>query len=84
MYRKIVDKLKIVVCGGDGSVGWVLSTLDHLRWSVYPPISVIPLGTGNDLAQTLGWGATYIDEPLTDILLSVVEDTSVVYMDRFK
>jgi len=83
MYRKIVDKLKIVVCGGDGSVGWILSTLDSLRWPVYPPISVIPLGTGNDLAQTLGWGATYIDEPLTDILLSVTNETTTVYMDRF-
>uniref|UniRef100_A0A915HTU3 diacylglycerol kinase (ATP) n=1 Tax=Romanomermis culicivorax TaxID=13658 RepID=A0A915HTU3_ROMCU len=83
MYRKIVNKLKVVVCGGDGTVGWVLSTLDSLKWPVYPPIAVIPLGTGNDLSQTLGWGASFVDEPLSEILMAVADETSVVYLDRW-
>jgi len=43
----------IVVAGGDGTVSaiaCVLGTLDRP-----PPFAVLPLGTGNDLARSLGW-----------------------------
>lgn len=55
MYRK-VPNLRVLVCGGDGTAGWILSALDSLKWPSYPPIAIVPLGTGNDLANTLGWG----------------------------
>lgn len=51
MFRKVVTQLRILVAGGDGTVSWVLSTLDHLNWSTYPPMGLIPLGTGNDLSR---------------------------------
>ncbi|KAJ4920519.1 hypothetical protein JOQ06_004187 [Pogonophryne albipinna] len=48
--------LGILVCGGDGSVGWVLSDIDALTLHKQCQLGVLPLGTGNDLARVLGWG----------------------------
>ncbi|PRP84659.1 diacylglycerol kinase epsilon-like [Planoprotostelium fungivorum] len=75
--------LRILVSGGDGTVGWVLSTLDKLELDNYPPIGIVPLGTGNDLARTLGWGAGYSGEEVSPIL-DAVEAAKIVKLDRWK
>ena len=44
-----VSYYKILVCGGDGTVGWVLSCLDNVCQDAVcqsPPLAIIPLGTG--------------------------------------
>lgn len=63
-----VPNLQIVVMGGDGTAGWILSCLDAMQeerasspeprlWSP-PPIAVIPLGTGEILMKD---GTTHLN-----------------------
>lgn len=55
-------RLRILAAGGDGTVTWILKTLLDLDPTPAPPVAVLPLGTGNDLSQTLGWGETFRDK----------------------
>lgn len=49
VFRHIQD-YKILVCGGDGTIGWVLQCLDNVGQDSEcssPPCAIVPLGTGN-------------------------------------
>lgn len=49
--------LRAVAAGGDGTVSWVISILTRVFTGAFrPPLAIIPLGTGNDMSRSLGWG----------------------------
>ena len=45
-------------------------------------MAVLPLGTGNDLARTLGWGPGYKQEPLGPIIEAALRGKEVL-LDRW-
>ncbi|XP_053419274.1 diacylglycerol kinase eta isoform X1 [Nycticebus coucang] len=77
------DNFRILVCGGDGSVGWVLSEIDKLNLNKQCQVGVLPLGTGNDLARVLGWGGSYDDDTQLPQILEKLERASTKMLDRW-
>uniref|UniRef100_A0A1D2A372 Diacylglycerol kinase n=1 Tax=Auxenochlorella protothecoides TaxID=3075 RepID=A0A1D2A372_AUXPR len=91
--------LRVLVIGGDGTVSWVLSAIDDATAAATggeavgddeappaPPVGIIPLGTGNDLARVLGWGAGaagWLDHSALG-LLEAVEHAAPVHVDRWR
>ncbi|KAG2440916.1 hypothetical protein HXX76_003769 [Chlamydomonas incerta] len=53
------QRLRLLVCGGDGTIAWVMGVIKKLRLQPEPPIAMIPLGTGNDLSRSFLWGPAY-------------------------
>jgi len=106
-----VANLRVLVVGGDGTVGWVLGCIDVLkrekemqlnaesmpegagsppeypppaRWTP-PPVGVLPLGTGNDLARCLNWGGgiyTVRESGMTSLMYDL-QRAAVVLLDRW-
>eukprot|EP00531_Pseudo-nitzschia_arenysensis_P000470 CAMPEP_0116127858 /NCGR_PEP_ID=MMETSP0329-20121206/7056_1 /TAXON_ID=697910 /ORGANISM="Pseudo-nitzschia arenysensis, Strain B593" /LENGTH=1025 /DNA_ID=CAMNT_0003621969 /DNA_START=35 /DNA_END=3112 /DNA_ORIENTATION=- len=76
-------RLRILVCGGDGTVSWIVNTIESMDMQRWPPIAILPLGTGNDLARIHGWGGGYSNESLIKILEQVSEGY-VSWLDRWE
>ena len=81
---RTVGRFRVLVCGGDGTVGWVLSLLDNAHLEYTPPVAILPLGTGNDLARALGWGGgTRMGRSFVN-LLEEVDSAQVALLDRWE
>ncbi|XP_043946398.1 diacylglycerol kinase epsilon isoform X2 [Protopterus annectens] len=82
------NSARVLVCGGDGTVGWVLDAIDEMKIKGHekfiPYVAVLPIGTGNDLANSLGWGAGYAGEIPVEHILRNIMDADVVKLDRWK
>eukprot|EP00190_Bangiopsis_sp_CCMP1999_P002618 CAMPEP_0198728324 /NCGR_PEP_ID=MMETSP1475-20131203/8319_1 /TAXON_ID= ORGANISM="Unidentified sp., Strain CCMP1999" /NCGR_SAMPLE_ID=MMETSP1475 /ASSEMBLY_ACC=CAM_ASM_001111 /LENGTH=356 /DNA_ID=CAMNT_0044490645 /DNA_START=133 /DNA_END=1203 /DNA_ORIENTATION=- len=78
------EKARIVVAGGDGTVGWVISGLDKLQIEDKRilPVMHLPLGTGNDMARATGWGGGY-DGGHAQEVLDEVRKASPFLLDRW-
>ncbi|KAA0026029.1 diacylglycerol kinase 7 [Cucumis melo var. makuwa] len=56
--KKARQKIRIMVAGGDGTVGWAMGSLTELYKQDHNPVlpvGIIPHGTGNGLAKSFDW-----------------------------
>lgn len=73
---------RVLVCGGDGSVSWVLMCIDRLGLLDKCQVGVLPLGTGNDLARVLGWGHSFENPDMISSMIRRFERAHVKPLDR--
>nr|CAB3478515.1 unnamed protein product [Digitaria exilis] len=56
LASEIYKRLRLIVAGGDGTAGWLLGVVSDLKLVHPPPVATVPLGTGNNLPFSFGWG----------------------------
>ncbi|ESQ40727.1 hypothetical protein EUTSA_v10012787mg [Eutrema salsugineum] len=86
LFRK-VPHFRVLVCGGDGTAGWVLDAIDKQNFVSPPAVAILPAGTGNDLARVLNWGGGLGSVERQGGLCTVlqnIEHAAVTVLDRWK
>eukprot|EP01052_Picozoa_sp_SAG31_P013388 SAG31_NODE_803_length_12003_cov_25.248593_13_plen_256_part_00 len=53
------QKPRLLACGGDGTVGWIIGALAERGLLDAFAVATVPLGTANDWARVMGWSNTY-------------------------
>lgn len=96
MEYALDPRVRVLACGGDGTVGWVEGATDEV-WSEildrplhetqfyrHLPLAIVPLGTGNDLSRTLGWGSAYQSYMKGPEMLQKVINAEIAQLDRWR
>jgi diacylglycerol kinase (ATP) len=90
--------VRILVCGGDGTVGWIESSIDKVWEKVlgphvaveeteyrhHLPLAIMPLGTGNDLSRQFGWGGGFHKKMREEGMIRRVEQAKPAFLDRWR
>lgn len=86
LFRQ-VPHFRVLVCGGDGTVAWVLDAIDKQNYESPPAVAILPVGTGNDLARVLSWGGglgAVERQGGLGMVLQHVEKAAVTMLDRWR
>lgn len=85
LAAEILSKLRIIVAGGDGTAGWLLGVVSDLKLAQSPPIATMPLGTGNNLPFSFGWGKKNpgTDHQSVKVFLNQVKDAKEMKVDSW-
>ncbi|CAG0892538.1 unnamed protein product [Darwinula stevensoni] len=75
---------RILIAGGDGTIGWVLNDIDSLQLKHRPPIAILPMGTGNDLSRFLGWGPGHAGPVDPFLIIRQLTRAKEIELDRWK
>ncbi|KAK2998977.1 hypothetical protein RJ639_024177, partial [Escallonia herrerae] len=86
MSFEIQKRLRLIVAGGDGTANWLLGVVSDLKLAQPPPVATVPLGTGNNLPFSFGWGKK---NPATDsqsvmMFLSKVRNAKEIEIDSWQ
>eukprot|EP01130_Rhizamoeba_saxonica_P010058 TRINITY_DN4116_c0_g2_i1.p1 TRINITY_DN4116_c0_g2~~TRINITY_DN4116_c0_g2_i1.p1 ORF type:complete len:566 (-),score=121.84 TRINITY_DN4116_c0_g2_i1:18-1715(-) len=86
LMRNNIYDYKIVAAGGDGTAAWLFAAYDKhdIPSEEQPPLAILPLGTGNDLSRTLGWGNGCDSAEDATKFMSRIPLTSTMGLDRWK
>ncbi|GJQ73668.1 hypothetical protein Trydic_g14006 [Trypoxylus dichotomus] len=76
--------IKLLVAGGDGTVSWILSSVHKMDLDPQPAVSLLPLGTGNDLSRVLGWGKENPSEIDVGRMIKEIANAKTTFLDRWK
>ncbi|TPX51569.1 diacylglycerol kinase (ATP) [Synchytrium endobioticum] len=84
-FGSCLSRCQVLVCGGDGTIGWILQVLDKLCPNPRdrPPVGTLPMGTGNDLGRTLGWGGGWTAAEDVLSIINAIKVADVVELDRW-
>ncbi|KAI4336481.1 hypothetical protein L6164_015003 [Bauhinia variegata] len=83
---KSIQYFRVLVCGGDGTVAWVLDAIERYNFESPPPVAILPLGTGNDLSRVLHWGRGFskVDgQGDLTMLLHDISHAAITMLDRW-
>ncbi|XP_057971663.1 diacylglycerol kinase 2 isoform X2 [Malania oleifera] len=82
-----MQNFRVLVCGGDGTVAWVLDAIERHNFESPPSVAILPLGTGNDLSRVLQWGKGLSIVKGQGGLSTILHDlnhAAVTMLDRWK
>jgi diacylglycerol kinase (ATP) len=83
LARAVGGNGAVVACGGDGTASAVADALWTALGDHAPALGVVPLGTGNDLARSLGWPGTAPSDGELPRLLERLAQAPARALDRW-
>lgn len=81
--------LRLIVCGGDGTMTWIMAAVDTVKDDLRLgaahrfEVAMMPLGTGNDLARTFGWGGAFRSACLKPSWVAAARAAAPAKLDRW-